>query len=138
MSTEPVTDAEARTIIAEWGRLHDLQAGLSAFGDAQNALGIAVLDNQVTVFQRRKNKHETVATTPAPASASLHLRLQASEGHRFKFAYSVDGRSWQSAGSDMDLEGNYLPPWDRGLRVALTVGGRASASAQFDSFRVEP
>lgn len=28
----PVTEAEARTIIiAEWGRLHDLQAGLSAF-----------------------------------------------------------------------------------------------------------
>jgi hypothetical protein len=27
----PVTEAEARHIIEEWGRLHDLQAGLSAF-----------------------------------------------------------------------------------------------------------
>lgn len=30
-TTEPVTESEARAIIAEWGRLHDLQAGLSAF-----------------------------------------------------------------------------------------------------------
>jgi hypothetical protein len=27
----PVTESEARAIIAEWARLHDLQAGLSAF-----------------------------------------------------------------------------------------------------------
>jgi hypothetical protein len=27
----PVTEAEARAIIAKWGELHDLQAGLSAF-----------------------------------------------------------------------------------------------------------
>ena len=28
---EPVTEEEARAIIARWGELHDLQAGLSAF-----------------------------------------------------------------------------------------------------------
>src|SRR5258708_9620425 len=27
----PVTEAEARTVIAKWGELHDLQTGLSAF-----------------------------------------------------------------------------------------------------------
>lgn len=31
MSGQPVTEEEARTIIREWGRLHDLQTGLSAF-----------------------------------------------------------------------------------------------------------
>lgn len=30
-ATGPVTEDEARFIISEWGRLHDLQAGLSAF-----------------------------------------------------------------------------------------------------------
>ncbi len=30
-SLEPVTDEESRRIINQWGRLHDLQAGLSAF-----------------------------------------------------------------------------------------------------------
>jgi hypothetical protein len=31
MAQAPVTEQEARDIILEWGRLHDLQAGLSAF-----------------------------------------------------------------------------------------------------------
>jgi hypothetical protein len=31
VETGPVSDQEARRIIAEWGRLHDLQAGLSSF-----------------------------------------------------------------------------------------------------------
>jgi hypothetical protein len=31
MTQAPVTEKEAREIILEWGRLHDLQAGLSAF-----------------------------------------------------------------------------------------------------------
>src|SRR5436305_1444393 len=31
VETGPVSEQEARHIIAEWGRLHDLQAGLSSF-----------------------------------------------------------------------------------------------------------
>lgn len=31
MTQAPVTEEEAKKIILEWGRLHDLQAGLSAF-----------------------------------------------------------------------------------------------------------
>ena len=31
MASAGITEAEAREIIVEWGRLHDLQAGLSAF-----------------------------------------------------------------------------------------------------------
>jgi hypothetical protein len=31
MPGKPVSEAEARAIIARWGELHDLQAGLSAF-----------------------------------------------------------------------------------------------------------
>ena len=31
MADGPVTEAEARAIVARWGELHDLQAGLSAF-----------------------------------------------------------------------------------------------------------
>ncbi len=36
------------------------------------------------------------------------------------------------------LEGDYLPPWDRAVRVALTAGGAPGASARFDWLRIEP
>jgi hypothetical protein len=32
----------------------------------------------------------------------------------------------------------YLPPWDRAVRVALTVGGVTGASARFDSMYINP
>ena len=59
----------------------------------------------------------------------------ASGGHRFRFAMSPDGKAWQNVG-EMDVEGQHLPPWDRGVRVALTVGGTENASAAFDYLRV--
>ena len=66
----------------------------------------------------------------------MHLRMTARDGHRFRFAVSSDGRRWQDVGEEMD--GSYLPPWDRGLRVALTAGGATNASAAFESFRIVP
>ena len=69
--------------------------------------------------------------TNAPAEA-----LTASGGNRFQFAVSPDGRDWKAAGDTAD--GGYLPPWDRSVRVALTVGGVVGAEGRFNSFRITP
>jgi xylan 1,4-beta-xylosidase len=37
-----------------------------------------------------------------------------------------------------DQNGEFLPPWDRAVRVALTVGGAPGVSARFDSLRITP
>jgi xylan 1,4-beta-xylosidase len=113
------------------------RVGLSAFGDAQNALGIIVGGGEVSVYRRQKNQHQNVARVAAPSARKLTLRLTASGGHRFRFAFSEDGRKWSGVGPDVDLEGNYLPPWDRGIRVALTVGGMEGAEGRFDQLKVE-
>jgi xylan 1,4-beta-xylosidase len=112
-------------------------AGLAGIGDQENALGIAVGDDgNVSVWKRQKNQHQTVTTTTAPKSTSLWLRLSARDGHLFKFAISANGRNWIDVGPE--LNGDYLPPWDRGLRVALTAGGTAGAAARFNSLRIVP
>jgi beta-xylosidase len=113
------------------------QAGLSAFGDSANALGLSAGDGKLSVWRRRKNQHEIIMTTPLPAAAWLQLRVKAADGHKFHFSYSADGRTWQDVGSAVDVEGNYLPPWDRGVRVALVVGGAPNASANFDWLRLD-
>jgi beta-xylosidase len=130
-------DYTATTVLVRDGMVPGAQAGLSAFGDAQNALGIMAGDGKVSVYRRRKNKHEILASVATPAGNQLYLRLTASEGHRFRFAFSADGRSWENAGDAVDIEGNYLPPWDRGIRAALTVGGADEAKARFEWMRVE-
>jgi beta-xylosidase len=115
-----------------------VSAGLSAFGDSANALGLAVSDGRLTLWKRQKNKHESLVTADAPDAKQLLLRLTAREGHQFRFAVSAGGREWTNVGPDIDLEGKFLPPWDRGIRVALTVGGAEGASARFDSLRITP
>ncbi|HYO51442.1 family 43 glycosylhydrolase [Archangium sp.] len=113
-------------------------AGISAVGDPENALGVALKANTVEVWRRKSNKQETVTTATAPErpGGKLHLRMTAKSGHLFRFAVSPDGTTWTDVGGE--LNGDYLPPWDRGVRVALTAGGVAGASARFDSLRITP
>lgn len=117
------------------GRLQAGQsAGLSAFGDHANALGVSLRDGKLLVWKRQRNQQEFLSTNGAPTGA-FSLRMTVTEGHRFAFSASVDGQRWRALGGNVDVEGNYLPPWDRGIRVALVVGGE-NASAEFRSTRI--
>lgn len=101
-------------------------AGLSAFGDHDNALGASVKEGKLLVWKRQRGKQEVLSTNAIPAGDTVFLRMTAADGHRFTFSSSADGRSWTALGGNIDVEGNYLPPWDRGIRVALVAGGEAS------------
>jgi hypothetical protein len=50
--------------------------------------------------------------------------------------FSRDGREWRDIGGEQD--GSFLPPWDRGVRVALVAGGGRGPSARFAYMRVVP
>ncbi len=130
-------DYRASTSLRLAGLPARARAGLSAFGDSQNALGVVAGDGRLTVYRRQKGQQKEISSGPLPPGAVVHLQLVANGGHRFRFGVSPDGKAWTAIGGDVDLEGDYLPPWDRGIRVALTVGGAAGAHAQFDELRVE-
>jgi xylan 1,4-beta-xylosidase len=74
----------------------------------------------------------------------VHLRMEVRDGRRYQFSFSADGRKWtpvgqkgvgESAGPP-EIDGDYLPPWDRAVRAGLFVMGEPGASASFDSFRL--
>lgn len=131
-------DYEAATLVNLHGVKSGVMAGLAAYGDQNNALGIAVSIDKVMVWRWQKKQQETLTEEPLRNPAAIYLRMRSSAGHLFRFATSTDGRRWKDVGGDVDIEGNYLPPWDRGVRVALTAGGLADAPARFDWFRVDP
>jgi hypothetical protein len=111
-------------------------AGLAAYGDGENALGVAVGGGKIIVWRREKKEHKTIATANAPASHRLYLRMTARQGHLYRFAFSADAKEWNDVGEEVN--GNYLPPWDRGVRVALTCGGTVGASARFEWVNITP
>ena len=129
-------DYEAMTVIDTRSLKLGAFAGLSAFGDPANALGVAVGEGKAVVWQREKNQHKTVAELGGVIWPSVYLRMRATGGNRFQFAVSSDGREWKPVGET--AEGGYLPPWDRSVRVALTVGGAVGVEGRFNSFRITP
>jgi xylan 1,4-beta-xylosidase len=115
-----------------------VMAGLSAFGDSQNALGVYVQDRKLVIWKRQRNQHQVLGTLPVPPGDRLTLRVSAKNGHRFLFSTSGNDKDWQSAGSAIDLEGEYLPPWDRGIRIALTSNGMRDNPAVFEYLKLFP
>jgi xylan 1,4-beta-xylosidase len=111
-----------------------VMAGLAAYGDAANALGVSLTSASLVVWVREKNNQRSVATVPVTVKAWVDLRMVVVGAQRYSFQYSADGADWQKIGDD--LEGGYLPPWDRAVRVALAGGGGKGSEARFDSFRI--
>ncbi|MDI1243419.1 MAG: family 43 glycosylhydrolase [bacterium] len=111
-------------------------AGLSAYGDGENALGFGLQDDKIVVWRRERNNHRRLSTHDAPVGGLIYLRMTARDGTFYSFATSVEGRKFTPVGSEQN--GDYLPPWDRGVRVAMTVGGVENATARFGFLRIEP
>jgi xylan 1,4-beta-xylosidase len=119
------------------------RAGLAAFGNRDNAIAVTVerageaatgTPLTVVVWQTQKGQRRTLATTEVSTAPLLHLRLSAKDRTRFEFAVSPDGQAWKTVAG---AEGEYLPPWDLAVRVALLVSGQSASSARFGSFRLE-
>ena len=134
-------DYEATTLVETRALTGGASAGLAAYGDADNAIGLSVGGGRLRLWRRQrvndKNESREVESTDAPAgAASLHLRMRARDGRYYRFAVSRDGREWRDVGEEVD--GDYLPRWDRGVRVALVAGGARDAAGRFAFLRVAP
>jgi beta-xylosidase len=110
-------------------------SGLAAYGDGNNALGVAVSSSALELWERR-NGQRRVVQTMSNVSGMVYIRMSATEGHRFIFSFSSDGNSWRQIGPEMD--GLFIPPWDRSVRVALFSQASTGAGAAFEFLRITP
>jgi len=110
-------------------------AGLTAHGDPDNALALTASSGKVELWQRLKGQQKVLAAMPLPATNALLLRMQAEKGNQFRFSWSTDaGKTWQTPPAVATVDGAYLPPWDRGVRVGVVAQGPASAVGTFENF----
>jgi xylan 1,4-beta-xylosidase len=113
-------------------------AGIAALGDPKNTIGLLAGAGKLQVQEVRDGKARTLAEMPLPTTGSaVHLRIQAQGGSHFRFAFSPDGRTWTELLPGTDTaNGQFLPPWDRGVRVGLVAQGPTSATATFERFEL--
>jgi beta-xylosidase len=76
----------------------------------------------------------------ATGAGTVHLRMEVRDGRRYQFSWSADGKAWtpvkQKDAGVQEIDGDYLPPWDRAVRAGLFVMGAQGASGTFDNFRL--
>ena len=112
-------------------------AGLTAIGDNDNAVGIALSDEQIVLWAMKGGSFSTIARAAAPQEGTVQFQLTTENGDQMQFAWSPDGTTWHTLNEGKAVDASYLPPWDRGVRVGLTAKGPANATAAFDWFRVD-
>jgi xylan 1,4-beta-xylosidase len=108
--------------------------GLAVIGDTANSVGLAVGDGKLMLWRVQKGVHQKIASVDAPKTEQLHLRVSATGSRLFQFAASTDGQTWTNVGGPQT--GDQLPPWDRAIRVGMTVGGTREAIGRFLSFEL--
>ncbi|WP_187263319.1 family 43 glycosylhydrolase [Pontibacter beigongshangensis] len=129
-------DYTATTAIQKSSLPAGVMAGLTAIGDQENAVGVALRNDEIVLWSVRGGKEETVAKTAAPKAGIIQLRLITTQGDQMTFAWSTDGATWNDLHGGKAVNADYLPPWDRGVRVGLTAKGPATATATFNWFRM--
>ncbi len=107
--------------------------GIAAYGDEKNSLGARIADGSLAVWKVEQGKSQQLAAAPLPEAGALQLRMDVREGRRFRFSSSTDGKQWQPISGGMDIDGAFLPPWDRAPRVGLIVAGKTGDSGYFES-----
>jgi beta-xylosidase len=108
--------------------------GIAVIGDTANSVGLAVGDGKLMLWRVQKGIHQKIVSVDAPKSGQIHLRVSATGGRLFQFAASLDGQAWTNVGGPQT--GDQLPPWDRAIRVGMTVGGTRDVVGRFLSFEL--
>lgn len=101
------------------------RAGIAAYGDSANALGLAVGSGTAVLWRRQQGVFTVLATQSVPRASRLLLRMAVTGGSRYSFAIGPDERALLPVKNPVD--GAYLPPWNSGVRIALTAAGIAPA-----------
>ncbi|QKG54436.1 family 43 glycosylhydrolase [Hymenobacter sp. BRD67] len=113
----------------------DTFAGLAAVGDPYNALALMAGNGQLQIWHLKSGKQHCLVQEFVAPCATITLRLEVWGGQRYRFAYSTDGATWQALPTEnFTVNGTYLPPWDRGVRVALVAQGAEDSTAVFNNF----
>ena len=130
------TEDYVATVVVENGQLKPgCVAGLWAYGDNGNSVGLALNRDSVGLLRQHKDVWRELGPRHALSGAKVHLRLEARHGWQFRFSISEDGKDWIAL--DRESDAKDLPPWDRSVRVALTAGGTAGSEARFEAFSMK-
>jgi GH43 family beta-xylosidase len=110
-------------------------AGIGLIGDDENAIFALYKDNTLQLSSLKDGKDTTLLVSKVMTKKKLYLRAEVSNNKEVRFLFSRDGKNYITLNDD-PVDGSFLPPWDRAVRVGLISKGKTDQKAVFDSFEM--
>ncbi|MEJ7559761.1 MAG: glycoside hydrolase family 43 protein [Pedobacter sp.] len=119
----------------------DTEAGIAIIGDDKHIIFASVTNGEIKLKQVKNGETTVIKTISLPSerdrkSSPVKLRLQAKQNHLFTFSYAMGKMPFTIINTE-PVDGSFLPPWDRALRVGVTVLGTPDKSATFSNFSLK-
>lgn len=110
-------------------------AGIALVGDEQNHVAAYINGDFIELVQTEKGKDSVLFTQPLHRSKKGFLMMQVANGKDISFLFGKNLHSFIPLNLQ-PINGAYLPPWDRALRVVL-ITKAGQGNAVFNCFEME-
>jgi xylan 1,4-beta-xylosidase len=109
------------------------ESGLAAIGDEKNILYVSLKAGKLGIWKLQDDQEMKLFEQTVKAKDKIYLQMKVTNGKDIIFSYSLDGKAYKPL-NDQPVDGSFLPPWDRAIRVGLISKGNASQKAVVDRF----
>ncbi len=110
-------------------------AGIGIFGDEENTITALFNNGTINLVQLKGGKLSEIAKVSATIKNDLFFKVEVINGKDITFYYSINGKDFNQL-NKQPVDGSYLPPWDRSLRVGIVAKGNANEVVTFDKFEL--
>ncbi len=110
-------------------------SGIGVIGDDKNTISVLYSNNVIKLIQLKDSVESEIFQKEVNPRRSLFLQMQVSNGKDLTFFYSLNGKNFEQLNAT-PVDGSFLPPWDRSLRVGIIAKGDANQKVSFDKFQL--
>ena len=110
-------------------------SGLALIGDDKNAISALYKDGKISLIMVTGGKETNIVTTAVKQSKKLYIRAEVTDNKNIRFFYSRNGKKFLRL-NVFDIDGSFLPPWDRAVRAGLVSKGSSDQKSAFDFFEM--
>lgn len=111
--------------------------GIALIGDEKKNIRLVMQKDTLMLISQKNDTTITSARTVIPKrKKEVLLRVSVIDNSNAKFYYSLDGKKYSLINKE-PLNINFLPPWDRAVRVGLYSKGKQKEKSVFNYFELK-
>ncbi len=122
------TSYEAEITIS---RSSDAETGLALIGDDDNIIYASFYRNKLKLVRVEAGREAVI--TEGDSRPVKNIRMRVTDNKDLQFYSSNDGKNYQAI-TNAVIDGSFLPPWDRAVRVGIVSKGQPNQVAVIQEF----